>query len=139
MISFIMINISNKRGIFNYEFDWKISAGLVLKSEEVKSIRKSGTSLFGVYGVIKQGEVFLKSWTINGAKNRDKKLLLNKKEIKKLIGLYQQKSKVLIPIQLFETKKGLFKIEMGFGQLIKKHDKRKILKEKQIEMDMKRI
>jgi SsrA-binding protein len=139
------VKISNKKAFFNYAIKDTYLAGIVLSGTEVKSLRVGKGSIAEAYCVIYQGEVYLRNANINefaaGSYNnhipvRDRKLLLNKKEIEKLEKATQTKGFTLVPIELFLNDKGLFKIKIGTAVGKKQYDKRQDLKLKDDKREM---
>ncbi len=131
--------VANKRANFDYIFSKKIDAGIVLTGSEVKSLRINTGSLQGSFIVERNGELWLSKCHIkkyNNSSNtnydpiRDKKLLVSKKEINKILGSIKQESMSMIPISLYFNKKGLAKLCFGIGRGKKKFDKRQTIKEK---------
>lgn len=137
----------NPTAYHNYEIVDKIEAGIVLYGTEIKSIRQGKVNLKDSYAVIeKNKEVFVYSMNISNYENgniynkdplRPKKLLLNKKEINKLIGLTSQKGYSLIPISLY-FKGNFVKMELGVGKGKKLFDKREDLKKKEADIKIAR-
>lgn len=125
--------VKNKKAEFEFEFDARFEAGIVLTSDDVKSIRKSTPSLTDTYAALSRGEVFWKNLVLSHSKipDRTRKLLLNKKEIKKIIGLTAKASNTIVPIEMYE-KKGLFKVLIGIGHRKSEIDKREKIKERDI-------
>ena len=130
---------ANSRASYDYLISEKIEAGLVLEGHEVKSLRVNTGSLRGSYIIEKKGELWLSNCYIkkyNNANisdynpNRDRKLLIKKKEINKIIGIIKQGGTSIIPISLFFNKTGLAKLSFGLGKGKKKYDKRQSIKEK---------
>ncbi len=121
---------------------------MVLSGQEVKSIKMGRVSLSGSYVIIKKGEPYLTNCTIppyqpkNAPSDynptRDRKLLLNKKEINYLIGRSGEKSVTLVPLSIY-TKKNLLKLEIGLGKGKRKKDKREDLKRKDIDKRLQHI
>lgn len=114
----------NPTAYHNYNIEDKLEAGIVLTGTEIKSIRNGKVNLKDSYANIKNGEVFIYGMHISPYEHgnifnknplRDRKLLLNKKEINKLIGLIKQKGYTLIPISLY-FKGSLVKLELGIGK-----------------------
>jgi len=142
------VYVKNKKAYHDYEFLEDYEAGIVLTGAEVKSIIESRANLRGSWVTINNGEVFLKNFHISKYENigyikhdesRDKKLLLHKREIKKLIQKLQVKGITLIVTEIYKkegSKKIKAKLRVAKGK--KKHDKRETLKRKQQEMDAKR-
>ena len=130
----------------NYEIIDTIEAGLVLSGTEIKSIRNGKVNLKDSYAGIKSGEAYLYSMHISPYEHgnifnknplRDRKLLLNRREIFKLVGLIKQKGYSLVPISLYFS--GNFvKVELGIGKGKKIYDKRESLKEKTINREIKK-
>jgi len=123
----------------NYTIIDTIEAGIVLSGTEIKSIRSGKVNLKDSYASIEKGEVYIHSMHISPYEHgniynkdplRDRKLLLNKREIRKLVGLIQQKGYSLIPISLY-FKGSIVKVELGIGKGKKLYDKREDLKKKE--------
>lgn len=130
----------------NYNIIDTIEAGILLSGTEIKSIRSGKINLKDSYASIEKGEVYIHSMHISPYEHgnifnkdplRDRKLLLNKSEIRKLIGLIKQKGYTLVPISLY-FKGSFVKVELGIGQGKKLYDKRQDLKKKDDELYMKR-
>ena len=129
----------NKKGRHDYFIDEVFEAGLVLLGTEVKSLRAGRATLTDGYAVIEDGELWLSgihipeynegSWT-NHEPRRKRKLLMNKREISKLIGMLKEGGMTFIPLSLY-FKDGKAKVEMGLARGKKAHDKRQTLMEKQ--------
>jgi len=128
----------NPTAYHNYTIDDKIEAGIVLSGTEIKSIKVGKVNLKDCYAIIKNGEVFIVGMHIspyeygnifNKDPLRDRKLLLHKKEINKLIGLTKQKGYSLVPISLY-FKGSLIKVELGIGKGKKLYDKRQDIAKK---------
>ena len=122
----------NRKASFNYFFEDLIEAGIVLKGSEVKSIREGKVNIADSYAVEKNGEIVLvnshiatyKQATYSSHSTTDeRKLLLNKKEINKLIGKMQRDGFTLVPTKMY-FKKGKVKIEIALGKGKKQFDKR---------------
>ena len=137
----------NKRGKFDYEILETFEAGLKLVGHEVKSTKEGKINLKGSYVTITQNEAFLLNAHIAKYKKagslpdydpyRTRKLLLNKKEINHLIGKQQEKGLTLVPLKVY-TKNNRIKLEFGIGRGKKKGDKRRDIKKRDIDRDMKR-
>ena len=128
----------NPTAYHNYNIENKLEAGIVLYGTEIKSIRNGKANLKDSYANIKNGEVFVYGMHISPYKHgnifnkdplRSRKLLLNKKEINKLIGLINQKGYSLIPLNMY-FKGNLVKLELGIGKGKKLYDKRQDLAKK---------
>ena len=139
----------NPTAYHNYSIEDKIETGIVLSGTEIKSIRTGKVNLKDTYATIKNGEVFIIGMHISPYEHgnifnkdplRDRKLLLNKREINKLVGLVRQKGYSLVPISLY-FKGSLLKLELGIGKGKKLYDKRQDLAkkdaQKQIAINMK--
>lgn len=137
----------NPTAYHNYEIVDKIEAGIVLYGTEIKSIRNGKVNLKDSYATIeKNREIFVYSMHISPYENgniynkdplRPKKLLLNRREINKLIGLTSQKGYTLVPINLY-FKGNFVKIQLGIGKGKKLFDKREDLKKREDERKMER-
>ena len=133
------VNIKNKRAHFDYEIGDTFTAGLVLTGTEIKSIRESKASLADSYCMIENGEVWIKGMHIaeyfygtynNHATRRDRKLLLNKKEIAKLEKEAADPGFTIVPIRLFISERGYAKLVIGVGRGKKQYDKRQSIKDR---------
>jgi SsrA-binding protein len=136
----------NKKAWHNYFIEDKYQAGIALLGTEVKSLREGKANLGDSYGTIKNGEVFLVDAHIspynfgnrfNHDPLRTRKLLLHKKEIRRLIGKVQERGFTLIPLRLYFSD-GKAKVELGLAKGKKLFDKRESLKRKTMERDMER-
>lgn len=141
------MEISNRKAYHDYFFEQKYIAGIVLSGTEVKSLRNGKASFIDSYCFFHKGELFVKSLHISeysyGTYNnhepvQERKLLLNKKELKKLEAKSREKGYSIIPLKIFLTDKGLFKMEIGLGKGKKNYDKRETIKERDSERDIKR-
>ena len=131
----------NPTAYHNYAIEDKLEAGIVLSGTEIKSIRKGKANLKDSYAIIKNGEVYIVGMHISPYEHgnifnkdplRDRKLLLNKKEINKLVGLTKQKGYSLVPISLY-FKGSFVKVELGIGKGKKLYDKRQDIAKKDAE------
>ena len=131
----------NPTAFHNYNIEDKLEAGIVLSGTEIKSIRNGKANLKDCYAIIKNGEVYIVGMHISPYEQgnifnknplRDRKLLLNKREINKLIGLTKQKGYSLIPLNMY-FKGNLVKIELGVGKGKKLYDKRQDIAKKDAE------
>ena len=129
---------SNKKAFFNYIILEKFEAGLVLNGCEVKSVRKGDVALRDSFARVVNNELFLFNTYIkpyeqgnrfNASPTRDRKLLLHKKQILKLMGKLEKKGLTLVPLRLYFSKNKV-KVELGLGQAKKMFDKRRAIKEK---------
>ena len=126
----------NRKASFNYFFENLIEAGIVLKGSEIKSIRDGKVNIANSYAVEKKGEIILVNSHISSYKQAsysdhnptaERKLLLNKKEINKLIGKMQADGFTLVPTRMY-FKKGKAKIEIAVAKGKKQYDKRETKK-----------
>lgn len=140
--------LKNRKAEFEYHFIHKFEAGLILTGAEVKSVKNAKASISEAYCFVNNEEIFIKGMHISEFKNlgyakheplRDKKLLLNKREIKKIINKLKDEGVTLIPILLFISDRGFIKIEIAIAKGKKLYDKRADLKEKDIKRDLKTI
>ncbi len=136
----------NKKAFHNYFIEDTYQAGVSLLGTEVKSLREGRANLGDSYGKIKNGEVFLVDAHIspysyanrfNHDPLRPRKLLLHKREIKRLIGKVEQRGYTLIPLKLYFSN-GKVKVDIGLAKGKKLFDKRETLKKKTMERDMER-
>ncbi len=136
----------NSTAKHNYTIIDTLEAGIVLTGTEIKSIRNGKVNLKDSYAEIKNGEVFICSMHIspyeqgnifNKDPMRNRKLLLNKREIFRLTGLIKQKGYTLVPISLY-FKNSIVKVELGIGKGKKLYDKREDLKKKDSQMYIQR-
>lgn len=142
------INIRNKRATFDYELIETFTAGIVLTGTEIKSIRLGKASLVDSFCVFENNDLWVKNIHIteyfygsynNHDARRDRKLLLNRSELKKIMRLTKQSGFTIIPTRLFINEKGLAKLNIGVGKGKKEYDKRHSLKEKEDKRDMDRM
>ena len=130
----------NKKAAFNYFFEEKYEAGMVLHGWEVKAVREGKVQLTDGYVVIRDGELFLIGCQINPLKTasthvrpdavRTKKLLMHKDEIRRLIGKVEQKGYTLVPLNL-HWKNGVVKCEIALAKGKAEHDKRNTIKDRE--------
>jgi SsrA-binding protein len=142
-----MAELKNRQASFEYFIDSRYEAGMVLLGTEIKSIREGKVSFNDSYCIVHKGEIWLKSLHIaeysHGTVNnheplRDRKLLLRKREIKKIETKLKEKGYTLIPLHIFLNEKNLAKIEIGLAKGKKMHDKRESIRQKDVEREMKR-
>mgnify|MGYP003412288472 FL=1 len=142
------INIYNKRARFDYEVIETFKAGIVLAGTEIKSIRMGKANITESFCEFSNNELFaintyIEEYTFGNQFNHkarsERKLLLNKKEIKSLERSVQAKGLTIIPLRLFTNEKGLAKLEIGLCRGKKTYDKRESLKEQDTKRDLQRI
>ena len=137
----------NKKAAYNYFFEEKFEAGMVLEGWEVKAVREGKVQLTDGYVVIRDGELFLIGCQINPLKTasthvrpdavRTKKLLLHRDEIRRLIGKVEQKGYTLVPLNL-HWKNGKVKCEIALAKGKAEHDKRDTIKEREGKREVER-
>lgn len=141
------IVIKNKKAFFEYEIIERFVAGIQLVGTEIKSIRNGKASLGESYCQFIFGEMYVKSMHIseydfgninNHVAKRDRKLLLQKKELQKLEKKLKESGLTIVPLKLFVTDKGLAKLEIALAKGKKMHDKRESLKQKDAKRDIDR-
>ena len=141
------INIKNKRATFDYELVDTYVAGLVLTGTEIKSIRLGKASLIDTYCLLERGELWVRNMHIaqyfygtynNHETRRDRKLLLNRNELRKLTRATKETGFTIIPTRLFINEKGLAKLVIAVAKGKKQYDKRQSLKEKEDKRSMDR-
>lgn len=135
----------NPTAYFNYTINEKLEVGIVLSGTEIKSIRQNKVNLKDSYAIIRKNEIYIVGMHISPYEHgnifnkdplRDRKLLLSKHEILKLIGLTKQKGYSLVPISLY-FKGNLVKLELGIGKGKKLYDKREDIAKKDAEKHIK--
>jgi SsrA-binding protein len=140
------ITIKNKRASFEYAFLDKYMAGMVLTGTEIKSVRAGKVSLQESYCYFSRGELWVKGMHIaayeqgniyNHVETRERKLLLNSKELNKLMR-NKEKGLTIIPVQLFINVRGLAKLQVALAKGKKLYDKRQHIKEKDLERAIQR-
>jgi len=137
----------NKRAKFDYHILETWEAGIVLTGTEVKSLRDGRANITDAYGIVKDGEVFLLNLHIsqyerggytNHEPARTRKLLLHRKEIRRLIGAVERQGLTLIPLELY-FKNGVAKVALALGKGKKLHDKRDTERTRDAEREMARV
>jgi len=140
--------IVNRKAKFNYEFLETYKAGMVLTGTEIKSVKEAKVNIGDSFCYFRQGELWLKNLHISEYKNgsyanheplRLRKLLLTKKEIKKLEGKIKEKGLTIIPFKLFFNERGLAKIEIALARGKKSFDKRESIKERDTKKEIQRV
>ncbi len=136
--------IKNKKAFFDYEILEKYEAGIELKGTEVKSLRDGKANLRDSFVRIENDEAFLFNTYIapythgnlfNHEPTRRRKLLLHKKEIKRLIGKSQEKGLTIIPLKIYFNKRGKAKVQIALAKGKKLYDKRETIKRKDLERE----
>lgn len=141
------VNIKNKKAFFEYEILEKFIAGIILQGTEIKSIRNGKVSINESYCYVSGNKLILKNTHIseysmgshfNHEPKRDRILLLNKREIKKIENKLKDVGLTIIPLRLFISERGFAKIEIGIAKGKKLHDKRESIKTKDVQRDLER-
>ena len=137
----------NKKAAYNYFFEERFEAGMVLEGWEVKSLREGKVQLTDGYVVIREGELYVVGLQINPLKSasthvnpdsiRTKKLLLHKEEIRRLVGKVEQKGYTLVPLNL-HWKDGKVKCEIALAKGKAEHDKRDTIKDREGKREVER-
>ncbi len=142
-----MTEIRNRSAFHEYYIEDTYIAGMVLVGTEVKSLREGKASFNDSYCYFHNGELFLKSLHISeyafGTTQKheplqERKLLLTKKELKKLEGKTTEKGYTIVPLRIFFTDKNIAKVEIGIGKGKKLHDKRETIKQRDTDREIKR-
>jgi SsrA-binding protein len=142
------INIRNRRATFDYELLETFTAGIVLTGTEIKSIRLGKASLVDTYCMFERDELWVRNMYIaeyfygtysNHAARRDRKLLLNKNELRKLSRMTKETGFTIIPVRLFINQKGLAKLVIAVAKGKKAYDKRQTLRAKEDKRSMDRM
>ncbi|MEW5799873.1 MAG: SsrA-binding protein SmpB [Bacteroidota bacterium] len=140
------IAISNRKARHDYEIVDVYEAGIVLKGPEVKSLRMGRANLQDSYADLKKGEVWLHNMHISPFEQanrfnhdpvRDRKLLLNKSEIRRLIGKTTEKGLTLIPLKIY-FKNGKAKVELALAKGKKEYDRREDIKKREMDRELRR-
>jgi SsrA-binding protein len=141
------MELKNRAAFHEYFFDDTLVAGMVLAGTEVKSIREGKVSFADAYCLFHKGELWVKGLHIaeykfgttnNHMAVHDRKLLLNKRELKKWEAKLKEKGYTIIPLKIFFTEKNLAKMEIGLGRGKKLYDKRETIKSRDVQREMKR-
>lgn len=142
------IQIKNRRAEFDYLVVDRYTAGIVLTGTEIKSIRLGKASLVDTFCYINNGEVWVKNMYVaeyfygsynNHVARRDRKLLLNRKEIQQLLQDTKSPGFTIVPLALFIDEKGRAKLKIALARGKKEYDKRQTLKEKEDRREMARF
>jgi len=134
------INIKNRRATFDYEIVETFTAGIVLTGTEIKALRLGKAGLTDTYCAVINNELWVKNMYIaeysygsynNHTTHRDRKLLLNRKEILRIAKACQQPGVTVVPLRLFINERGLAKLVIAIGRGKKQYDKRQSIKERE--------
>ncbi|HMU73551.1 MAG TPA: SsrA-binding protein SmpB [Ferruginibacter sp.] len=141
------MEISNRKAYHEYFFEQTYIAGMVLAGTEIKSLRAGKASFNDSYCYFHHGELFVKSLHIseyaygtytNHQPMQERKLLLTKRELRRLEAKSKEKGYSIIPLRIFLAESGYFKMEIGLGKGKKNYDKRESIKEREMDRDVKR-
>ncbi len=141
------VNIENRRAKFDYQFLEQLTAGLVLRGTEIKSIREGKAGLSDSYCYFKNDELFVKNLHIteyseasfyNHEPLRERKLLLSRQELNKLSKKIKDQGLTIIPVRLYITDKGFAKLTIALAKGKKLYDKRDAIKTRDVEREMNR-
>jgi SsrA-binding protein len=141
-------SVQNRKARYNYFFLEKFEAGIELRGSEIKSLRNGRVDIAESFAREVDNEIYLinsyfakysNSSYLNHEENRQRKLLLHKKEIRKIVGKLNKESLTLIPIQIYFNKRGLAKVELALSKGKKNYDKRESKKKKSWEREKRNI
>lgn len=141
------VYIKNRPATYEYAIEDRMTAGMVLTGSEIKSIRNGKVSFNDAYCFFHKGELWVKSLHIAEYVNagyaghdpvRERKLLLNKRELRKWEQKLKEKGFTIVPLAVFINENGYAKMEIGLGRGKKLHDKRESIKGREAEREMKR-
>ncbi len=143
-----MADIRNRQAGFEYFIEDKYDAGMVLTGTEIKSLREGKASFNDSFCIIHNGEMFIRSLHIasyshgtssNHDPVRERKLLLNKRELRKIAARIKEKGITVVPLRIFFSEKGLAKIQIGLGKGKKLYDKRETIRQRDNQREMKKF
>lgn len=141
------IIVQNKKARHDYAILETLEAGIALRGTEVKSLREGRANLRDSYAIIQGGEVLLRGLHITPYSHtsdrkldplRDRKLLINRAEIRKLVGKVNEKGMTLVALKLYFNERGIAKVELGLGKGKRSHDKRDAISERDARREMDR-
>ena len=147
-MKFSEVNIRNKRANFDYAISETFTAGIELTGTEIKSMRLGKASLVDTFCYVADGQVWIKNMYIaeyfygtynNHKARRDRRLLLNKKEIAKLAKCGKETGSTIVPLKVFINDRGLAKMVIGIGRGKKEYDKRQSIREREDKRAMARM
>lgn len=142
------VNIKNKRATYDYAIEETFTAGIVLTGTEIKSIRLGKASLVDTFCYVANGGAWIKNMYVaeyfygtynNHEARRDRKLLLTKKEIRRLAKVSSEAGMTIVPLKIFINERGLAKMVIGIGRGKKEYDKRQSIKEREDKRSMARL
>lgn len=129
----VKVAAQNRKARYNYTIEESLEAGLVLTGSEVKALREGRANIAESYAREQEGEIFLvnahipeyrQAGQFNHEPRRPRKLLLQKRQVEKLIGAVQREGVTLVPLKLYFNERGIAKLQLGVGRGKKKYDKR---------------
>lgn len=141
------VSIENRKAKFDYQFLDTLTAGLVLKGTEIKSIREGKAGLADSYCYFKNDELFVRNFHITEYENasfynhepmRERKLLLSRQELNKWLRKVKEQGLTIIPVKLFINEKGFAKMNIALAKGKKEFDKRETIKKRDVEREMNR-
>jgi SsrA-binding protein len=139
--------IQNKKARHDFAILETFEAGIALRGTEVKSLREGKASLADAYAFVEKGEVYLRGLQITPYSHtsdrnldplRERKLLLNREEIRRLIGKINEKGMTLVALKLYFNARGIVKVELGLARGKKLYDKREAIAERETKRDVDR-
>ena len=142
------MEIRNRSAYYEYQIDDKYDAGIVLTGTEVKALRSGKASFNDAYCIFQGDELFVKSLHIseyelgtynNHNPTRERKLLLNRKELRKIQSKIKEKGFTIIPLRIFFAESGKAKIQIGLARGKKLHDKRESIKQRDADRELRRM
>lgn len=138
---------TNRKAYFEYHVIEDFNAGIILLGSEVKSVRNGDVNITDCFAYIKDGEIWIKNMKVARYKqthmaekhdeNRDKKLLLNRREIDRIEKLIQDKGTTMVPLEIF-TSKNRIKVKLGVVKGKKLYDKREAIKKRDMDREIRR-
>lgn len=142
------VNIKNRKASFEYEFLEKYVAGIILRGTEIKSIREGRVNLQEAYCTFYDDELWVQNMHISAYEEgnilnheplRRRKLLLNKRELRKLKVKLEEQGLTIVPFRMFVSDRGFAKLEIALAKGKKMHDKRESIKEKDVKRELSRL
>lgn len=142
------MELNNRQAFYHYFIEQKFEAGIVLLGTEVKSIREGKLSFNDAFCLLDDGELWLRGLYIaeyklgtvnNHIAVHDRKLLLNKKELKKIATATREKGLTIVPLKVFFNDKNLAKVDIGIAKGKKLHDKRETIKKRDNDRELKNL
>ncbi len=142
------IVVQNKKARHDYAILETLEAGIALRGTEVKSLREGRANLRDCYAILQGGEVLLRGLHITPYSHtsdrnldplRDRTLLINRAEIRKLVGKVNEKGMTLVALKIYFNDRGIAKVELGLGKGKKLHDKRDSIAERDARREMDRV